>query len=363
MPRTIPAPDDFHVHLRDGEMLRAVVPYTAAQFQRALVMPNLIPPVTTPADAKAYRQRILDALPPGSTFSPLMTLYLTDMTTPEVIEEASKSGFVVACKLYPSGATTNSARGVTSLDNIDAALKAMERTGLVLCVHGEMTTPDIDVFDKERAFVENVMPQLLNNYPALRIVLEHVTTKDSVELVQTTPGNRLAATVTPQHLLYSRNALFAGAKLHPHMYCLPILKRDDHRKAIMEAIKADTRGAFFAGTDSAPHPRTAKLCESGCAGIFSATSAVELYAEAFEDADALDKLEGFLCRNGARFYGLPVNESSMNLHRAAEDAGEGANGAGDTKVVPNEIPVGPDIAPVVPLRAGESLRFRAELVA
>lgn len=354
---TIRTPDDFHVHLRDGPVLKAVAPLTAATFARAIVMPNLQPPVRTRADAEAYRSRILAALPKKSCFSPLMTLYLTDTTTPEDIREAAASGFIPAAKLYPAGATTNSALGVTSLSKIDSVLSTMEETGTVLCVHGEVTKDevtgdDIDVFDRETKFVQHVLPNLLSSYPKLKIVLEHVTTEDAAEAVLATPGNRLAASLTAHHLLFSRMALFAGAKVHPHMFCLPVLKRERHKQALLRAIASDDRGVFFAGTDSAPHVRSAKLCASGCAGIFTASHAVALYAEAFEKAGALDKLESFLSENGARFYGLPLNDGTVTVERARVGMHE--------NIVPAEIRVGGSGEdPIIPLRAGETLPWAA----
>lgn len=354
---TIRTPDDFHVHLRDGPVLEAVAPLTASSFARAIVMPNLQPPVRTVADAEAYRSRILAALPKNASFTPLMTLYLTDSTTPEDIRAAAASGFVPAAKLYPAGATTNSALGVTSLSNIAPVLSAMAETGTVLCVHGEVTKDDltgedVDVFDRETKFVRQVLPDLLSSYPTLKIVLEHATTEDAVLAVQATPGNRLAATLTAHHLLYTRMALFAGAKVHPHMFCLPVLKRERHRQALLRAIANDDRGVFFAGTDSAPHVRSAKLCASGCAGIFTASHAVALYAEAFEAAGALDKLECFLSENGARFYGLSLNEGCITV----EKVGEGM----EESIVPEAIRIGDTGEdPVVPLRAGEALSWTA----
>ena len=272
-----------------------------------------------------------------------MTLYLTDHTTPADIKAAFASRAVVACKLYPAGATTNSALGVTSLDNVSPALAAMQHVGMVLCIHGEATASDIDVFDKEAHFVKHTLPKLLADFPTLKIVLEHVTTADAAEAVTRAPGNRLAATITPHHLLYSRQAIFAGAKIHPHMFCLPILKRETHRQALLKAILEDDEGKFFAGTDSAPHTSDAKICEEGCAGIFSGHCAVELYAEAFEEAGALHKLESFLSVNGARFYGLKANQGTISLSRR-------------TRSVPKLIPV-PGSHAIVPLRAGHQLEW------
>jgi dihydroorotase len=355
---TIRAPDDFHVHLRDGSMLQAVAPLSATAFARALVMPNLQPPVRTLADAESYRSRIMDALPDGSTFCPLMTLYLTDSTTPEDIRAATASGFIPAAKLYPAGATTNSAHGVTSLSKIAAVVSAMQDAGMVMCIHGEVTRDgatgeEVDVFDRETTFVKEVLPGLLADYPTLKIVLEHATTADAVDIVQATPGTRLAATLTAHHLLYSRMALFAGAKVHPHLFCLPVLKRERHRQALLQAIANDERGVFFAGTDSAPHVRSAKLCASGCAGIFTAEHAVALYAEAFEEANAMGKLEAFLSENGARFYGLALNEGKITVEKAA------AGGKGGSLVAEAITIGGVATDPVIPLRAGETLLWSA----
>lgn len=367
----IRTPDDFHLHLRDGAVLAAVAPLSAATFARALIMPNLQPPVRTLADASAYRSRILSTIPPTSSFQPLMTLYLTDETSPADISAAAASGIVVAAKLYPAGATTNSSAGVTRLSNITSALHAMEAAGMVLCIHGEVTRDedgaDVDVFDREAAFVRDVLPGLLSAHPQLRIVLEHVTTAEAAELVQATPGRRLAATITAHHLLYSRGALFAGAKVHPHMFCLPVLKRERHRRALLAAVKADARGVFFAGTDSAPHLRSRKLCASGCAGIFTAGWAAEFYAEAFEEAGCLEKLEGFLSENGARFYGIGLNEGAVELVRATEEEMEKECGG---TVVPEVIAVAEEEEegglegsdPIVPLRAGERLRWSVKTV-
>lgn len=338
---TIRRPDDFHVHFRDGEMLKVVAPYTARQFARGIVMPNLKPPVRTVADAKEYRDRILLTIPDNTVFTPLMTLYLTDQTTDGDIREAHASGLVKACKLYPAGATTNSAFGVTSMDKISAPLKAMQEVGMVLCIHGESTALDVDIFDKEAEFVKTILPKILSEYPTLKIVLEHVTTTEAVEAVRNTPGSRLAATITAHHLLYCRQAIFDGAKIHPHMFCLPVLKREKHRQALLAAIVDNQEGKFFAGTDSAPHPESSKLCAEGCAGIFTASCAVELYAEAFEEANALSNLEAFMSENGARFYGLDLNEGCVSLRK-------------ESSVVPAKIAV-PGTAPIVPLRAGETI--------
>jgi dihydroorotase len=307
-------PDDCHLHLRDGALLAAVLPHTTARFARAIVMPNLSPPVTTTASARDYRERILAALPAGATFEPLMTLYLTDNTPPAEIHRARDSGFVVGIKLYPAGATTNADSGVTDLEHCDAALAAIEETGLVLQVHGEVTDPAIDIFDRERVFIERVLAPAIERHPRLKVVLEHVTTAEGVDFIR---GGRagLAATITPQHLLLNRNALFAGG-LRPHHYCLPVLKAERHRAAVFAAaISGGDR--FFLGTDSAPHARDQKESACGCAGIYSAPAGIELYAEAFEAAGVLERLEGFASEYGARFYGLPLNEGELVLERRA----------------------------------------------
>ncbi|HTL77122.1 MAG TPA: dihydroorotase [Casimicrobiaceae bacterium] len=333
-------PDDWHLHLRDGAALRAVLPATAQVFGRAIVMPNLNPPLTTTKPALDYRARIVDALPAGSRFEPLMTLYLTDETSAGEIARAKASGCVYAIKYYPAGATTNSQSGVTALARAYPALAAMEREGLVLAIHGEVTDADVDVFDRERVFVERELSKIVRDFPGLRIVLEHVTTRDAVAFVSDAPAN-VAATITPQHLLYSRNALFAGG-LHPHLYCLPVLKREAHRRALVEAATSGNP-KFFLGTDSAPHARDAKENACGCAGCYSAPLALPLYAEAFEDAGALDRLEGFASHNGAAFYGLPENVDHVTLERAAWR-------------VPDELPFGDGT--IVPLRAGQQVRWR-----
>jgi dihydroorotase len=303
-------------------------------------MPNLRPPVTTVAAAAAYRQRILAALAPGASFTPLMTLYLTDATSAEEVARARASGFVHALKYYPAGATTNSESGVTALERAYPALAAMEREGMVLAVHGEVTDPDVDMFDRERVFVERHLTRLVRDFPALRIVLEHVTTREAVDFVRAAPPT-VAATITPQHLTWSRNALFAGG-LRPHFYCLPILKREEHRRALVAAATSgDAR--FFLGTDSAPHARAAKEAACCGAGCYSAPLALPLYAEAFEAAGALDKLEAFASEHGPRFYGLPANEDAITLAR-------------EPWTVPREYPFG--AATVVPLRAGETMRWR-----
>ena len=308
---TIRRPDDWHVHLRDGDMLRAVAPYTARQFARAIIMPNLVPPVTSPDAAAAYRERIVEAAGPG--FTPLMTCYLTDETDPDEIARGFEAGAWIAAKLYPAGATTNSANGVTDIRHIYPALERMQQIGMVLCVHGEVTDPDVDVFDREAVFIDRILSRLVTDFPALKIVLEHITTSGAADFV-TSNGATLAATVTPQHLIINRNAIFAGG-LRPHAYCLPVAKREKHRLAVRQAA---TSGApnIFLGTDSAPHPRHAKESACGCAGIFNAPFALESYATVFEEEGALDSLEAFASENGARFYGLPLNEATVTLERA-----------------------------------------------
>jgi dihydroorotase len=305
-------PDDWHLHLRDGALLAAVLPYTAARFARAVVMPNLSPPVTTTAAALAYRERIFAALPAGVRFEPLMTLYLTDDTPAAEIRRARDSGRIVGIKLYPAGATTNSASGVTDLGRCTEALAAIEEAGLVLQVHGEVTEAGVDVFDRERIFIERVLAPVVERHPRLKVVLEHVTTADGVEFVRgARPG--VAATITPQHMLLNRNALFAGG-LRPHHYCLPVLKAERHREAVFAAaVGGEER--FFLGTDSAPHTRSSKEASCGCAGIYSAPVGIEIYAEAFESAGQLERLEAFASEYGPRFYGLPLNEDQIVLER------------------------------------------------
>lgn len=340
---TIRRPDDFHVHFRDGEMLKVVAPFTASIFSRAIVMPNLIPPVRTVKDAKSYHDRIMNALPPNTSFTPLMTLYLTDTTTADHIRDAHASGLVKACKIYPHGVTTNSAHGVTSLDSLAPALTAMQELGLILCIHGESTDPNMDIFDREADFIDKTLPGLLSKYPTLKIVLEHVTTAEAAAFVQSQPPTRLAATITAHHLLYSRQALFASSKLHPHMFCLPILKRDTHRQALLQAVAKDDAGQFFAGTDSAPHPQSSKICSEGCAGVFTAHAALPFYAEAFEKAGMMHRLQGFMSENGARFYGLPLNEEMVTLCKK-------------TLAIPDKFDV-PSMEPLIPLRAGENVSW------
>jgi len=331
---TIRRPDDWHVHLRDGAMLDEVAPYTARQFARAIIMPNLVPPVTTAAAASAYRDRILAAAGPG--FTPLMTAYLTDDISPDEIERGHGEGIWVAAKLYPAGATTNSASGVTDIRNISSVLERMEKIGMVLCVHGEVTDPSVDVFDREAVFIERVLSGVARDFPGLKIVFEHVTTRDAVQFVAAS-GSNVAATVTPHHLVINRNALFAGG-LRPHAYCLPVAKREEHRLAVRKAATSGNP-KFFLGTDSAPHARGAKESGCGCAGIFNAPLALESYAAVFDEEGALTRLEGFASEHGARFYGLPLNEGKITLERAAVE-------------VPEEI------EGVVPFHAGETLGWR-----
>lgn len=323
-------PDDWHLHLRDGSLLAAVLPFTAERFARAVVMPNLVPPVTTVDSARAYRERILAALPEGAAFQPLMTLYLTDETPAEEIAIAAESGFVVGAKLYPAGATTHSDAGVTDVRRLGSALAAMEEHGLVLQVHGEATDPAVDVFERERVFIDAVLAPLVDRHPQLKVVLEHVTTADGVAFVREARDG-VAATITPHHLLLNRNALFAGG-LRPHHYCLPVLKAEPHREAVAGAATSG-EARFFLGTDSAPHLQARKESACGCAGIFSAPVAVELYAGAFEAAGRLDRLEAFASRNGPAFYGLPANGDVLTLERRAWTVPE-AVGSGADRLVP-----------------------------
>ena len=310
---TIPRPDDWHLHVRDGAAMRSVVPHSARQFARALIMPNLRPPVVTTEQALGYRQRILDAVPAGLDFEPLMTLYLTDSTLPGEMRRARDAG-VVGVKLYPAGATTNSDSGVTDLCKIYSTLEAAERAGIVLLVHGEVTDPDVDVFDREAVFIDRHLIPLRRSFPGLRIVLEHTTTREGVQYVSEA-GALTAATLTAHHLLYNRNALFSGG-LNPHRYCLPVLKREEHRLALVRAAISGNP-QYFLGTDSAPHATGMKEHASGCAGCYSALTALELYAEAFDRENALQRLEGFACRHGAAFYGFAVNPTSVTLRRSS----------------------------------------------
>lgn len=311
---TITRPDDWHLHLRDGDYLRAVLPATAKRFARAIVMPNLKPPVTTVARALAYRQRILDALPAQLRFEPLMTLYLTDNTRPEEIIQSKQIDSIKAVKYYPAGATTNSDAGVTDLARCAAVLEAMQETGLPLLVHGEVTDAAVDIFDRERVFLERELAPLMARYPRLKIVVEHITTREAAQFVMAAPAN-IAATITAHHLLLNRNALFAGG-MRPHNYCLPVLKREVHREALVAAAISGN-AKFFLGTDSAPHARHTKEVDCGCAGCYTAHAGIELYAEAFEAAGALHKLEGFASHFGADFYGLPRNSETITLVKEA----------------------------------------------
>jgi len=337
---TLTRPDDWHLHLRDGEALESVLPDTARQFARAIVMPNLRPPVTTTAMAAAYRERILAALPAGMKFEPLMTLYLTDNTSPEEIACAKASGFVHGVKLYPAGATTNSDSGVTDLRHCDDALAAMEKHGMPLLVHAEVTDADIDVFDREKVFIDRHMRPLLQRFPALRVVFEHITTRDAADFVREAPAH-VGATITAHHLLMNRNAMFSGG-IRPHHYCLPVLKREEHRQALVAAaISGNPK--FFLGTDSAPHPKAAKEAACGCAGMYTAHAAIEFYAEAFEAAGALERLEAFASFHGADFYGLPRNSEKISLVR-------------ESWRVPETLALGE--GELVPLRAGQEVAWK-----
>ena len=337
---TITRPDDWHLHVRDGDALKAVLPATARQFARAIIMPNLKPPIRTVADARSYRERILAALPPFADFEPLMTLYLTDNTSPEDIGQAMASGFVKAIKYYPFGATTNSDAGVTNIRKCDTVFEAMQAAGLPLLLHGEVVDADVDIFDREKVFIEKHLIPLALRFPKLKIVLEHITTVNAAEFVLAASDN-VAATITPQHLLYSRNAIFKGG-LRPHFYCLPVLKREEHRVALLN-VATSGNPKFFLGTDSAPHSKNLK--EAGCcaAGCYTAPHALELYAEAFDSVNALDKLEGFASFHGADFYGLPRNTARVTLKK-------------EDWTVPDESTF-PDAA-IVPLRAGEAMHWR-----
>jgi len=336
---TLTRPDDWHLHLRDGEALTAVLPHTARQFARAVIMPNLKPPVTTTAKAMEYRARIVAALSKGLDFEPLMTLYLTDVTSPQEIQAAAAAG-VVACKLYPSGATTNSDSGVTRIELIYPVLEAMQRHGLLLLIHAEVTDPQVDLFDREAVFIERHMKPLRAHFPELKIVFEHITTQDAVQFVQS-QATHTAATLTAHHLLLNRNAIFVGG-VRPHYYCLPVLKREHHRLALLAAATSgDPR--FFLGTDSAPHAVHLKEHDCGCAGCYTAASAMELYAQAFESVQALDKLEGFASHFGADFYGLPRNKGQLILRR-------------ETWQLPQSYPYGKDL--LKPLFANEHLPWR-----
>ncbi len=350
---TLTRPDDWHLHLRDGNQLADLLRHSAAQFARAIVMPNLKPPVTTVALAGAYRERILASLLPGGTatgaspgeqpqahFEPLMTLYLTDNTSAAEIAAARESGFVHAVKYYPAGATTNSDAGVTRLERTFPALEAMQRHGMPLLLHGEVTTPGVDLFDRERVFIDTVMAQLRRHFPALRVVFEHITTREAAQFVADAPGN-VAATITAHHLLFNRNAIFQGG-VRPHYYCLPVLKREEHRQALLAAATGGSP-KFFLGTDSAPHPRALKEHACGCAGCYTAHAALELYAQAFDSAGALDRLEAFASFYGADFYGLPRNTGTVTLQRAAW-------------TVPAQYALGGEA--LVPVGAGETLLWK-----
>lgn len=334
-------PDDWHLHVRDGEALATVVPHTAERFGRALIMPNLRPPVTTTAQALAYRDRILAAVPAGMRFEPLMSLYLTDNMPADEIDRAKASGAVVAAKLYPAGATTNSDAGVTAIDKIYPVLERMEASGMVLCVHGEVTAGDVDVFDRERVFIERVLSPVVRRFSALKVVFEHITTSEAAQFVRAAGAN-VGATVTAHHLLLNRNAIFAGG-IRPHHYCLPVLKRETHRQALVEAVTSGNP-RFFLGTDSAPHARSAKESACGCAGCYTAHAGIELYAEVFDAAGALDRLEAFASLNGPAFYGLAPNADRITLQRATWQVPTSYGYLGDD--------------PLVPLRAGESVAWK-----
>jgi len=337
---TLRRPDDWHLHLRDGPAMASVLAHAARQFARAIVMPNLRPPVRTTYEALDYRERILAALPEGAAFEPLMTLYLTDDTPPEEIARARLSGRVHGVKLYPAGATTHSDAGVTRLSRCWRTLEKMEEVGLPLLVHGESTDPAIDVFDREKAFIEEVLGPAVERFSSLKVVLEHITTREAAQFVEVT-GPNVAATITAHHLLMNRNALFMGG-IRPHHYCLPVLKREEHREALVEAATSGNP-KFFLGSDSAPHPRRDKEAACGCAGVYTGHAALELYAVAFEEAGALDRLEGFASLFGARFYGLPVNQETVTLAR-------------EEWTVPQRLEFGGE--ELVPLRAGEKLPWK-----
>ena len=337
---TLLRPDDWHIHLRDGAVLPHTVGDAARTFGRAIIMPNLVPPVRNAAEADAYRQRILAARPAGSRFEPLMVLYLTDNTRPEDVRAAKASGFVHAAKLYPAGATTNSDSGVTSIDKIFPALEAMAEVGMLLLVHGEVTRAEIDVFDREKAFIDEHLTRVVERFPTLKVVFEHITTRDAVQFVEAASAN-VGATITAHHLLYNRNHMLVGG-IRPHFYCLPILKRNVHQEALLDAATSGN-AKFFLGTDSAPHAKHAKEAACGCAGCYTAYAAIELYAEAFEQRNALNKLEAFASCHGPDFYGLPRNTDSITLVR-------------EEWAVPASLPLGDNS--VIPLRAGETLRWK-----
>nr|WP_224745904.1 dihydroorotase [Neiella litorisoli] len=339
---TIRQPDDWHIHLRDNAIMQTAVPATAAVFGRAIAMPNLQPPVVSAQDAVSYYQRIKSCVPAGNAFEPLMTLYLTDNTTPEMIVEAKQTGVVKACKLYPANATTNSAHGVTDLGRLQETFAAMEEQGILLLVHGEVTESHIDVFDREKEFIDRHMSKIVAENPNLKIVFEHITTADAAEFVAATSAN-VAATITPQHLMYNRNDLLVGG-VKPHNYCLPVLKRNTHQQALQKAVATGSE-KFFLGTDSAPHLKHAKESSCGCAGCYSAPAALELYAHIFDDIGCLDKLEGFASLHGPKFYGLPVNEKTVTLIR-------------EPWQMPESVKVGAD--DMVPFFAGQTLNWQVK---
>lgn len=336
---TLRRPDDWHVHLRDGDMLASVVNYTARQFARAIVMPNLGPPITTVSAARAYRDRILAVVEPGLAFEPLMTCYLTDTIDAGEVERGFAEGVFTACKLYPAHATTNSAHGVTDIRNIHAVLEAMQRIGMPLLIHGEVTDRHVDIFDREAVFIERILGKLIADFPALKVVFEHITTADAVAFVEAS-GPNIAATITPHHLAINRNAMFEGG-IRPHFYCLPVVKRETHRLALRRAATSGS-AKFFLGTDSAPHTVGAKEAACGCAGVFNAPYAIESYAKTFDEEGALDRLEAFASENGPRFYGLPLNDGVVVLERRASP-------------VPENMTLG--VAVLVPFHAGETLNW------
>ncbi|MAX87479.1 MULTISPECIES: dihydroorotase [Thalassolituus] len=339
---TITRPDDWHLHLRDGPVLQYTVPATARVMKRAIIMPNLQPPVMNAEQAHEYRQRIMSKVPQGLNFDPLMVLYLTDNTTPEMIKEAAEAGHIVAVKLYPAGATTNSASGVTDLGKLDELADALTEHDIKLLVHGEVTHSDVDIFDREKRFLDEILSPLVSRNPDLNMVVEHITTKDAAEFVKS-QGDNVAATITVQHLAYNRNHMLVGG-IKPHYYCLPILKRNIHQQALQDAVVSGS-SKFFLGTDSAPHAKGAKESACGCAGCYTAYAAIELYAEIFDDLGALDKLEGFASHYGPDFYGLPRNSDEITLIKKDWQA-------------PHELPFGDDV--IVPLRAGETLRWKID---
>lgn len=339
---TITRPDDWHLHLRDGPVLQYTVPATARVMKRAIIMPNLQPPVMNAEQAHDYRQRIMSKVPQGLNFDPLMVLYLTDNTTPEMIQEAAEAGHIVAVKLYPAGATTNSASGVTDLGKLDELADALTEHDIKLLVHGEVTHSNVDIFDREKRFLDEILSPLVSRNPDLNMVVEHITTKDAAEFVKS-QGDNVAATITVQHLAYNRNHMLVGG-IKPHYYCLPVLKRNTHQQALQDAVVSGS-SKFFLGTDSAPHAKGAKENACGCAGCYTAYAAIELYAEIFDDLGALDKLEGFASHFGPDFYGLPRNSDEITLIKKDWQA-------------PHELPFGDDV--IVPLRAGETLRWKLD---